>query len=95
MQTPSSISDLQTAQNRFAVLATPRFRMFAPDALELRWNVFDTEEKRTVGFGHSPESAADVAFDFCRRNNIHLTSRSYTYHSARREASNDPDTAAD
>lgn len=73
------LTELQIAQNRFAILATERFRIFKPDALELRWNIFDTQEKKTVGFGATPEEAADVAFEHCRKNNIHLDSHHYTF----------------
>lgn len=72
-------NELQTYLNRFAVLATERFRIFKPDALELRWNVFDTQEKRTVGFGDSPEAAVDCAFDYCRRNNVRLDTKNYVF----------------
>jgi hypothetical protein len=72
-------NELQTHLNRFAVLATERFRIFRPDAFELRWNIFDTQEKRTVGFGSTPEQAADHAFDYCRRNNVHLDTNNYVF----------------
>jgi hypothetical protein len=72
-------NELQTYLNRFAVLATERFRIFKPDALELRWNVFDTKEKRTVGFGDSPEAAVDSAFEYCKRNNVHLDTKNYVF----------------
>jgi hypothetical protein len=72
-------NELQTYLNRFAVLATERFRIFKPDALELRWNIFDTQEKRTVGFGGTPEQAADHAFEYCRRNNVHLDTKNYVF----------------
>lgn len=73
------MSDLQKANNRFAVLATERFRIFKPDAMELRWNIFDSQEKRTVGFGDSPEAAVDNAFEYCRLNNVHLDTHNYTF----------------
>lgn len=72
-------NELQVYLNRFAVLATERFRLFKLDALELRWNIFDTQEKRTVGFGSTPEQAADHAFDYCRRNNVHLDTKNYVF----------------
>lgn len=40
---------------------TVRYRLFAPDLNEARWNVFDTFAKRTVGLGETYLSALDSA----------------------------------
>lgn len=39
----------------------PRFVLNAPDAMELRWSVYDRQFKVTVAFGASPENAVDEA----------------------------------
>jgi hypothetical protein len=48
----------------------PRYKLCAPDALELRWNVFDQVDKRTIGYGLTPEDAVDVALDVVERKRI-------------------------
>jgi len=63
--------------NRVALLATERFRIFKPDALELRWNIFDTQEKRTVGYGDSPETAIDNALRYVKTYSIPLATKNY------------------
>lgn len=56
---------LPTYENRFKFLfpntGRPRFQLHAPDLLELRWSVFDTQRKQTVSYGATPEDAVDVA----------------------------------
>ena len=37
----------------------PRYRLHAPDMLQPKWEVWDSEEKRTVARGVSPELAVD------------------------------------
>ena len=39
----------------------PRYELNHPDALELRWSVFDRETKTSIGYGVSPEAAVDSA----------------------------------
>jgi hypothetical protein len=56
-----------TYKQRFtflAVLRTDRrirFQVYAPDAMQLKWNVFDCEQKVTVGLGHNAIEAVDEA----------------------------------
>ena len=71
--------NLQHYKNRFAVLAGDRFRLHAPDLLELRWTVFDNKEHRTIAWGDSPERATDGAFEHCARKGIQLLTRNYVY----------------
>lgn len=47
-----------------------RFQLHAPDAMQLKWNVFDFQEKITVGLGVSAAEAVDHAI---QRTNFHVT----------------------
>lgn len=67
----------QILLNRVALLATERFRIFKPDNLEPRWNIFDTVEKRTVGFGATPEAAIDNALLYVKELSITLATKNY------------------
>lgn len=56
---------LPSYEGRFAFLfpktGRPRYQLHAPDLLELRWSVFDTQSKQTIAYGHTAEDAVDVA----------------------------------
>lgn len=44
----------------------PRYRLCAPDLLELRWVVWDRHTATVVCFGRSPEEAVDTAVGIVR-----------------------------
>jgi len=45
----------------------PRYVLNAPDAMELRWSVYDRQFKVTVAFGETPEAAVDEAMQRVER----------------------------
>jgi hypothetical protein len=47
----------------FPVGSKVRFRLCPPDIHELRWSVFDHEDRKSIGFGRTPEDAVDVAVE--------------------------------
>lgn len=65
-QTPPSAEERYSYEVRFRFLfwsCRPAFRLHPPDALELRWSVFDHTRRVTVAFGATPEQAVDNALD--------------------------------
>ncbi len=63
---PEPVSDPEQYRKRFQFLypidvSNRRYHLHAPDLVELRWQVYDTAIKRTLGYGRSPEDAVDVA----------------------------------
>lgn len=70
-------SNEQIYINRVALLATERFRIFKPDNIEYRWNIFDSVAKRTAGFGATPEAAIDNALLYVKEHSITLATKNY------------------
>jgi hypothetical protein len=71
------MTDLQKYINRFSLLATPRFKLYAPDMLELRWNVYDSLEKKTIGYGKNIEESVDCALLHVFSNHLPLVTKNY------------------
>lgn len=56
--------DISAFETRFKFLfgtKTPRYQLHAPDVCDLSWSIWDTESKRTIARGPTPESAVDEA----------------------------------